>query len=98
MKSEKLEPFPLRNSKTGTNLKNQTSGKHTKNKKKKKFGLSILLSVLLFSFSYAQDYKTGIGLRGGFASGITIKFQFGSGRNYCHSLAWISTDRPLRNS
>ncbi len=39
----------------------------------KKIVLSILLSVFLFSFSFAQDYNTGIGLRGGFASGLTLK-------------------------
>ncbi|MFO8235469.1 MAG: hypothetical protein R6U04_08710 [Bacteroidales bacterium] len=39
----------------------------------KKLGFTILLSVFLFSFSYAQDYNTGIGLRGGFANGVTIK-------------------------
>jgi hypothetical protein len=39
----------------------------------KKIGLIILLGGFLFSFSYAQDYNTGIGLRGGFANGITIK-------------------------
>lgn len=36
----------------------------------------ILSFVLVFSFltvSYAQDYRTGIGLRGGFANGITLK-------------------------
>ena len=39
----------------------------------KKYCLSVLL---LFSFScliQAQNYETGIGLRGGFASGITVK-------------------------
>lgn len=39
----------------------------------KKFGFTILLSVLLCSFSHAQDYNTGIGLRGGFANGLTVK-------------------------
>lgn len=34
----------------------------------------IVLFVILLSFkSFSQDYKTGIGLRGGFSSGITIK-------------------------
>lgn len=39
----------------------------------KKIGLAILLSFLAFSFSHAQDYRTGVGVRGGFANGITIK-------------------------
>jgi hypothetical protein len=39
----------------------------------KKFGLTILLASGLFLLSNAQDYSTGIGLRGGFANGITIK-------------------------
>lgn len=39
----------------------------------KKFGLTILLALGTFLFSNAQDYNTGIGLRGGFAQGITIK-------------------------
>ncbi len=39
----------------------------------KKIGFTILLTVCLFSFSYSQDYNTGIGLRGGFDNGITIK-------------------------
>ncbi|ASB47893.1 hypothetical protein [Alkalitalea saponilacus] len=39
----------------------------------KKLGLIILLSALLTSFTNAQDYKTGIGLRGGYANGITVK-------------------------
>jgi hypothetical protein len=39
----------------------------------KKLGLIILLSTFLFSFSYAQDYNTGIGIRAGYANGLTIK-------------------------
>ncbi|MFO7789928.1 MAG: hypothetical protein R6V32_05095 [Bacteroidales bacterium] len=39
----------------------------------KKLGFTILLTLFAFSISNAQDYKTGIGLRGGFASGVTIK-------------------------
>jgi hypothetical protein len=39
----------------------------------KKIALTILLSAFLLSTSYAQDYNTGIGLRGGYANGITIK-------------------------
>jgi hypothetical protein len=44
-----------------------------KTTKMKKIGLTMLLAFCLFSFSNAQDYNTGIGLRGGFANGITIK-------------------------
>ena len=44
----------------------------------KKIGLMILLGALFFSFSYAQDYNTGIGLRGGFTNGLTIKHFVGS--------------------
>jgi hypothetical protein len=39
----------------------------------KKIALSCLIVFCLVSISYAQDYKTGIGLRGGFANGITLK-------------------------
>ena len=39
----------------------------------KKFGFTILLALCCYLFSNAQDYNTGIGLRGGFANGITIK-------------------------
>jgi len=39
----------------------------------KKLGLTILCSLFLCSFSQAQDYNTGIGLRGGFDNGLTIK-------------------------
>ena len=39
----------------------------------KKIGFTILLAVCSFSFSYSQDYNTGIGLRGGFGNGVTIK-------------------------
>jgi hypothetical protein len=44
----------------------------------KKLGFTMLLAAFLFSFSQAQDYKTGIGLRGGFANGLTIKHFVGS--------------------
>jgi hypothetical protein len=37
-----------------------------------------LLVFLLSSINYAQDYNTGIGLRGGFSNGITIKHFIGS--------------------
>lgn len=39
----------------------------------RKFGFTILLASCCIFFSSAQDYNTGIGLRGGFANGITIK-------------------------
>lgn len=39
----------------------------------KKFGLTILLALCCFFFSNAQDYNTGIGLRGGFSNGVSIK-------------------------
>ena len=39
----------------------------------RKLGFSILLLLCCQLSSYAQDYNTGIGLRGGFANGITIK-------------------------
>lgn len=39
----------------------------------KKIALTFLLATGLFLFGNAQDYNTGIGLRGGFANGITIK-------------------------
>jgi hypothetical protein len=39
----------------------------------KKIILTSLLALFLFSFGQAQDYNTGIGLRGGLANGLTIK-------------------------
>lgn len=39
----------------------------------KKIGFIFLLTLFTLSFSHAQDYNTGIGLRGGFDNGITIK-------------------------
>ncbi len=39
----------------------------------KKLGLTILFTLFIISFSNAQDYNTGIGLRGGLANGVTIK-------------------------
>jgi hypothetical protein len=39
----------------------------------KKILTTILIVFGLASMSYAQDYKTGIGLRGGFENGLTIK-------------------------
>ncbi|MDY0201471.1 MAG: hypothetical protein WC951_10685 [Bacteroidales bacterium] len=39
----------------------------------KKFGFAILLIFGSYFISNAQDYNTGIGLRGGFSNGVTIK-------------------------
>ncbi len=39
----------------------------------KKFGFTFMLAVCCYLFSSAQNYNTGVGLRGGFANGLTIK-------------------------
>lgn len=39
----------------------------------KKLGLTVLFAVSLFFIGNAQDYNTGIGLRGGFTNGLTVK-------------------------
>lgn len=39
----------------------------------KKISITILTIFLVFAYGHAQDYNTGIGLRGGFDNGITIK-------------------------
>ena len=39
----------------------------------KKIILSFVLVFSLVTLSYAQDYRTGIGLRGGFTNGLTVK-------------------------
>jgi hypothetical protein len=39
----------------------------------KKIGLTMLLAISFFFVGNAQDYNTGIGLRGGFSNGLTIK-------------------------
>jgi hypothetical protein len=39
----------------------------------KKIGITFMLAMCLSFFAQAQDYKTGIGVRGGFANGLTIK-------------------------
>jgi hypothetical protein len=44
----------------------------------KKLLITCLIVFSLFSVSYAQDYNTGIGLRGGFSNGLTIKHFTGS--------------------
>jgi hypothetical protein len=40
----------------------------------KKIVITCLFVFGLISVSYAQDYNTGIGLRGGFESGLSVKF------------------------
>jgi hypothetical protein len=44
----------------------------------KKIVITCFIVVCMFSVSFAQDYKTGIGLRGGFANGVTIKHFIGA--------------------
>jgi len=44
----------------------------------KKIIVIFLIVFSLGSISYAQDYNTGIGLRGGFSSGLTVKHFIGS--------------------
>ncbi len=39
----------------------------------RKFILTFALAVFIMAYANAQDYNTGIGLRGGFASGLTVK-------------------------
>jgi hypothetical protein len=39
----------------------------------KKIGVTLLFAVCLLFFGSAQDYQTGIGLRGGFSNGLTVK-------------------------
>jgi hypothetical protein len=39
----------------------------------KKIVMTLLIVFCLVSFSYAQDYNTGIGLRGGWETGLTVK-------------------------
>lgn len=39
----------------------------------KKFFITILLTFFAFLSTNAHDYKTGIGLQGGFAQGVTLK-------------------------
>lgn len=46
----------------------------------KKIILTSLLALFLFSFGQAQDYNTGIGLRGGFYNGLTLKHFISSNR------------------
>lgn len=46
----------------------------------KKIAITIIIGVIFCSFCYSQDYSTGIGLRGGFSNGLTIK-HFVSERN-----------------
>lgn len=44
----------------------------------KKIVIASLLVLCMVSYGYAQDYRTGIGLRGGFANGLTIKHFLGN--------------------
>lgn len=39
----------------------------------KKFITTVLISICFVTISVAQDYNTGIGLRGGFFNGLTVK-------------------------
>jgi hypothetical protein len=39
----------------------------------KKIGFIIMLAFFVFPITNAQDYNTGIGFRGGYANGLTIK-------------------------
>lgn len=43
----------------------------------KRIGFTMLFLICLLSFGKAQNYNTGIGLRGGFTSGLTIKHFIG---------------------
>jgi hypothetical protein len=43
----------------------------------KKIVITSLFLIYFISSGYAQDYRTGIGLRGGFANGLTIKHFMG---------------------
>ncbi|HUX53890.1 MAG TPA: hypothetical protein VMV56_05730, partial [Williamwhitmania sp.] len=44
----------------------------------KRIGITILLAMCLSSYSNAQDYNTGIGLRAGYTNGLTVKHFIGS--------------------
>lgn len=39
----------------------------------KRLILTFILIIFVVSFANAQDYRTGIGLRGGFSNGLTVK-------------------------
>jgi hypothetical protein len=61
---------------TGKNradLKSHTSRNYLIINKMKKIAITCLFIFSLVSISSAQDYRTGVGLRGGFESGLTIK-------------------------
>lgn len=45
----------------------------TKIKIMRKIALSLAFAVITVAFTCAQDYKTGIGLRGGLSNGLTVK-------------------------
>ena len=44
----------------------------------KKLIFTYLIALCLISTSYAQDYKTGIGIRGGYFNGLTVKHFIGT--------------------
>jgi hypothetical protein len=46
----------------------------------KRILMSISFIVVLTSFGFAQEYKTGIGLRGGWFNGITVKHFIGENK------------------
>lgn len=46
----------------------------------RKIVLTVILAVTITALANAQEYKTGVGLRGGFSNGLTIK-HFVSERN-----------------
>ncbi|MGQ8335652.1 hypothetical protein ACUNWD_03815 [Sunxiuqinia sp. A32] len=43
----------------------------------KKLFITTLLFITIISYSNAQEYNTGIGIRGGFAQGLTVKHFIG---------------------
>jgi hypothetical protein len=56
----------------------------------RKIVLTFLLAISVVALTNAQDYKTGIGLRGGFANGLTIK-HFVSGKSAFEGIISTST-------
>lgn len=56
----------------------------------RKIVLTFLLAISIVALTNAQDYKTGIGLRGGFANGLTIK-HFVSGKSAFEGIISTST-------
>ena len=43
----------------------------------KKYVLSLIIVFISYSYALSQNYQTGIGLRGGFSNGVTIKHFIG---------------------